>query len=130
VGQGLACSGIYPFRASGQGFGDQGYLLDLRRGVAALIEVGSCPPDKQQDKNQNDAACLWWKKADTILSIEKAALDQLIAAEAENNFDATLARLIAEGKVRVVKGTAAQARTFFKEYFGGPLEAMQPLTVR
>jgi len=114
------------FPAPDQGFGDQGYLLDLRRGVAALIEVGSCPPDR----NQGDASCLWWKKADTILSIDKAALDQLIAAEAENSFDATLARLIGEGKVRVVKGTAAQARTFFKEYFDGPLEAMQPLTVR
>jgi hypothetical protein len=120
---------FFPGGAQGgdQGFGDQGYLLDLRRSIAELIEVGSCPPDK----NQGDAACrAWWKKADTILSIDKAALDQLITAEADDSFDATLERLVHEGKVRVVKGTAAQAGTFFKEYFDGPLEAMQPLTVR
>jgi len=115
------------FPAPDQGFGNQGYLLELRRSIAELIEAGSCPPET----SQGDATCrAWWKKADTILSIDKAALDQLIAAEAENSFDATLERLIRDGKVRVVKGTAAQARTFFKEYFDGPLEAMQPLTVR
>jgi alkyl sulfatase BDS1-like metallo-beta-lactamase superfamily hydrolase len=110
-----------------QGFGAQGYLLDLRRSVAAFIEAGSCPPDK----DQGDASCrAWWKKADTILSIDKAALDQLIFAEVDNTFNETLERLILNNKIRVVKGSAGQATKFFKEYFDGPPQEFPPLALR
>jgi len=119
--------GFY-FPAPDQGLGDQGYLLDLRRGIAELIETGACPPTGDPAK---DPSCkVKWGTADTILAIDKAALDQLIVAEVDNTFNETLERLIRTDKVRVVKGTAANATKFFKEYFDPPLQEMQPLALR
>jgi alkyl sulfatase BDS1-like metallo-beta-lactamase superfamily hydrolase len=116
-------------RGDDQGLGNQGYLLDLRRGIAEFIDAGSCPPSG--DTSKDDPICrAKWHLADTILSIDKAALDQLIFAEVDDSFDRSLARLIAEGKVRVVKGTPEDARRFFKEYFDPPLEEFQPLALR
>ncbi len=110
-----------------QHFGDQGYLLDLRRSIAELIETGSCPPTGGAAKDPSCTAK--WGTADTILEIKKDALDQLIFAEVNNTFDQTLERLIGNG-VTVVKGTARDARRFFKEYFDPPLQEMQPLALR
>jgi len=117
------------FPAPDQGFGDQGYLLDLRRSIAELIEVGSCPPTG--DKGDKDASCkVKWSQADTILAIDKSALDQLIFAEVDDTFNETLERLIRNDKVHVVKGTVGQAAKFFKDYFDPPLQEMQPLALR
>ncbi|MCU1349859.1 MAG: lactamase [Acidobacteria bacterium] len=93
----------------------QGYLLQVRRGVAEMIATGS-------DRAALAAA------SPLYLEMDKAAQSALVHADVAGTgykFPQTLAELIAAGRVKVNGGTGAEVATFFQLFDRPP--ATQPV---
>lgn len=102
-----------------QGFGPQGFVLDLRRAVAALLETGDCAPGEPA------CAALWGEAKAGVLELDKDALNELITADGVGELPAALERLVDAGRVRVVGGDLASILAFF-DHFGPKQPATFP----
>ena len=107
-----------------QGFGPQGYVLHIRSGIAEFIEeTPRGVPLTEQDV----------EKASLAISINKAALNALLRAEAkgEAEFRKALNEAVAHGLIKPLGTTSLDkfAEAFFG-YFDPKPVGLPPLTVR
>jgi len=103
TGKGVEMSFGFWFPAPDQGYGGEGYVLNLRGAIAEFIEAGS----------SEDAV----RQADVAISLPKDVLDQLIKADTgETDVQDALAQAIGDKRVRLLKGTPQQVQQFFS-YF-------------
>jgi hypothetical protein len=107
-----------------QGFGPLGYVLHIRGGIAEFIEeTPRGAPLSQQDV----------EKASLAISINKAALNALLRAEAqgEAEFRKALNEAVAAGLIKPLGTTSLDkfAEAFFG-YFDPKPVGLPPLTVR
>lgn len=101
TGKGVQMSFGFWFPAPDQGYGGEGYVLNLRGAIAEFIETGASEDEV--------------KRADVAISLPKDVLDQIITADAGDTQDA-LAKAIGDQRVRLLKGTPQQVQQFFS-YF-------------
>lgn len=101
--KGVQMSFGFWFPAPNQGYGDEGYVLNLRGAIAEFIETGSSRDELMQ--------------ADVAISLPKDVLDQLIKADTgDTSVQDTLTQAIGDKRVQLLKGTPQQVQQFFS-YF-------------
>ncbi len=103
TGKGVQMSFGFWFPAPDQGYGGEGYVLNLRGAIAEFIETGSSEEAVQQ--------------ADVAISLPKDVLNQLIKADTgDTGIQETLAQAIGDTRVHLINGTLKQVQQFFS-YF-------------
>lgn len=104
TGKGVEMSLGFWFPAPDQGYGGEGYVLNLRGAIAEFIETGT----------SQEAV----KQADVAISLPKDVLDQIITADGGDGSGAqeALAKAVGDKRVQLLKGTPQQVQQFFS-YF-------------
>lgn len=94
----------------------EGYALEIRRAIAQFYVMDDEPPAGG------------WRNLQAVVSVARDAFSQLLEAESNGTFKDTLARLLDEGEIRVLKGTGAEVSRFFGHFEPRPT-TMVPVTV-
>jgi alkyl sulfatase BDS1-like metallo-beta-lactamase superfamily hydrolase len=117
TGKGVEMSLGFWFPAPDQGYGGEGYVLNLRGAIAEFIETGT----------SQEAV----KQADVAISLPKDVLDQIITADGGDGSGAqeALAKAVGDKRVQLLKGTPQQVQQFFS-YFDRKPTTLPPLSNR